>query len=180
MFVHGGVQAFLLLFAAQRGIVHAGLFFTIYSLIGLGSRIFVGRAGDRFGIRTVTLPSLFVLAVGLFFLGAARSLSALILASVIYGLGFAAVNPLVAAMVAGAVRDSEKGAALGFQGAGKDVGIALGGPLLGLLIAPLGYGGTFLTAGLIMVGVALGMSVLLPRRDPSGRVDPGSGHAVGS
>ncbi|MBI2874640.1 MAG: MFS transporter, partial [Firmicutes bacterium] len=95
MFVHGGVQAFLILFAAQRGIVHAGLFFTIYSLIGLCSRVFVGRAGDRFGIRTVTLPSLFILSVGLFLLGTARSLPALVFAAVIYGLGFAAVNPLV-------------------------------------------------------------------------------------
>jgi EmrB/QacA subfamily drug resistance transporter len=116
-----------------------------------------GRLGDLAGRRRLLLAGLLVFTVSSALCGAAPSLSLLIAARALQGMGAAVLMALSMAMVSDALPKSQAGWAMGLLGTASALGTALGPPLGGVLIATLGWPAVFFVKvplGLLALGLA--------------------------
>jgi MFS family permease len=152
---YGAILSFVPLFAQEQGLPDGGLFFLLYASAAILGRGLLGRLSDRLGHKRVIVP-LALLAVGaIVLLATARTLPWFLAAALGYGLTFGTAWPLLNALVVDHASLEERGAAVGMISTGFDFGVASGSFLGGLLVAPLGYGGMFVTTATIcLLGVA--------------------------
>ncbi len=138
---YGGIITFLPSYAAYRGIrvEDVGLFFTVYALVLLFSRPVMGRLADRYGAGAVLVPGTTILSLALLTLSAAGSLPWFLLAAVLYGLGFGAIQPVLNAVAITLAPVERRGAANATFFSAMDLGIGFGAVLLGALSQRLGY-----------------------------------------
>src|SRR5215212_10471262 len=99
------------------------LFLTALLLIG-------GAAGDRFGRRRVFVIGLGVFAAASVWCGFAQSVTQLIVARAVQGIGAALLIPCSLAIIGAAFDEAERGKAIGTWAGFSAIGAALG-PLLG-------------------------------------------------
>ena len=64
----GAINAFMPLFAEERMLGNAGLYYTVWGATLLGARFLAGALGDRFGRTVVVIPSLIAQALSLLML----------------------------------------------------------------------------------------------------------------
>lgn len=107
---------------------------------------------DRFGGFPVAIACMVVESAGVFLLW-------------ITGFGFSLVFPAIGVEAVRRVPEKNRGTALGLYTGFSDVSFFLVGPAAGAVIGEWGYSSAFLFA-LICVVVALGITVLLHRRNP--------------
>ena len=152
---YGAIISFIALFTRERGLPDGGLFFLLYAVAAIIGRGPLGRLSDRLGHERVIAP-LALLAVGaIVLLAMAHTLPWFLLAGICYGLTFGTAWPLLNALVVNHASLQGRGAAVGMISTGFDLGIAGGSFLGGLLVAPLGYSGMYVTtAGICLLGVA--------------------------
>ena len=91
-------QSFLAPLAHVRKLAQFSLFFTGFSISGMGIRLIGRKWGDRFGLRRVLLPAFFLYSAGLITLHFSNSTEAVFIAGMIcgcaHGIGFPAVTAL--------------------------------------------------------------------------------------
>jgi MFS family permease len=162
-FGYGGVTSFVALFTEKSGIVPKGLFFAAFSLTVLLIRPFVSRFADRIGPRRVLLPLLALVAVSFAVLAFATTMPRLLLAAVLFGLGFGNMYPVYAAHVTRFVEPARRGAAFGAILAAFDMGIGTGSIVLGGVIQRHGFTSAYLTAG-ALAAFSIPAFLLLERR----------------
>lgn len=131
-------QAFGATFQAVQWVVIAYLL-AVTSLI-----VSIGRLGDMFGRRRLLLAGILTFSVASVFCGVAPTLSLLIAARALQGLGAAAMMALTIAFVGEIVPKAQTGRAMGLLGTMSAIGTALGPSLGGLLIAASGWRTIFL------------------------------------
>lgn len=162
----GAIVSFLALYASQLGISNIGIFFTVYALALMSVRPLFGRLADRRGFNLVMVPGILAIAVAMFLLYSARAyahpLTLLLLAAVVYGIGFGAVQPSLQAMAVLNVPFSRRGAANGTFYSAFDLGIGLGSGLWGVVADVWGYSAMYLAA-ILPAFLALIFYVLLGR-----------------
>ena len=107
-FGYGGVTSFVAVYAERNGISPKGIFFTTFAMVVLVTRVFSGRLADRIGHRRFFLPCLGLVTVALALLALARTRTLLVLAAVVFGVGFGNMYP---AFVAHVVKFVERGTA---------------------------------------------------------------------
>jgi EmrB/QacA subfamily drug resistance transporter len=115
----------------------------------------VGRLGDVMGRRRLMLGGITLFTLASALCGVAPSLSLLIAARVVQGVGAAIMMVLTMAMVGEAVPKEKTGSAMGLLGTMSAVGTALGPSLGGVLIAWFGWPALFL------INLPLGMLTLV-------------------
>lgn len=152
---YASIISFLPLFAAKQGIENPGLFFTIFAVVIIGARGPLGRLSDRRGRGTVIVPGLIALAAGLAVLAFASSLPLFSVVALLYGAGFAAVQPALMAFTIDRVRPESKGAAMGTYTAAMDLGIGVGSFLWGFVAQFSGFSVMYLSAGGVAVAAAI-------------------------
>jgi MFS family permease len=149
---YGGVVTFGTLYAAELGVASAGLFFTVYAVSVLLTRVVAGRTFDRYGPRPVAACSLICLAASYAALGLLRSELGYFTAALLLGPGMGMAFPLLSAMTANLVPASRRGAANATVGVAIDVGIGGGSNLMGYVAQALGsYSGMYQVAALAML-----------------------------
>ncbi|TIX70319.1 MAG: MFS transporter, partial [Mesorhizobium sp.] len=128
----------------------------------------VGRLGDVTSRRRLLLAGLFLFTTASVLCGVAPTLSLLIAARAVQGLGAAIMMALTMAFVGDTVPKARTGSAMGLLGTMSAIGTALGPSLGGLLIAGTGWRAIFL------VNVPLGLLglVLAYRYLPADRRGP--------
>jgi predicted MFS family arabinose efflux permease len=152
---YGAIISFIALFARERGLPDGGLFFLLYAVAAIIGRGPLGRLSDRLGHERVIAPLSLLAAGAIGLLAAAHTLPWFLLAGIFYGLTFGTAWPLLNALVVNHASLEGRGAAVGVISTGFDLGVAGGSFLGGLLVAPLGYGGMYVTtAGICLLGVA--------------------------
>lgn len=141
-------QAFAVPFAQVQWVVLAYLLATTTLIVS------AGRLGDRIGRRRLLLTGIGLFTLASALCGLAPSLTALIAARALQGLGAAMMMSMSMALVGDTVDKARTGRAMGMLGSMSAVGTALGPSLGGVTIALAGWSGLFL------VNVPLGLAAL--------------------
>ncbi len=152
----GAVVSFLPLFVKAANLGNPGLYFTVYSIVVVVSRPFAGRLSDRFGRAAVIVPGMVCLTVAMTTLALSSSLSGLLIAAALQGLGFGGVQPSIMALVVDRSSLHERGAALATLMGAFDVGVGLSSIALGAVLEYTNFTVMFLCAGGVALGGAAG------------------------
>lgn len=159
---YGAVFTFLPLFAPQRGIADFGLFFSVYAISTILSRVLVGRLSDRIGRRKLIMPFMALVAIAVLLLPGLDSLFILAVVGSLFGLGFGAFMPTLNALVVDYTPPQDRGSALGFFTSFMDLGITAGAVVLGAAGEAFGFesmfyiGSATVLGGLIIFALFLG------------------------
>jgi len=152
---YGAIVAFISIFATRRGLDNPGWFFSVYALTLVLSRGFLGRLSDRHGRAAVIVPGLLLTALCLALLPVAHGVAAFLALAAVYGLGFAAMQPALMALVVDRSSPGRRGPAMGMFATAMDLGIGAGSLVFGLVAAWGGYELMYrAAAGLTLVTVA--------------------------
>ena len=146
---HATVYAFLPLHANAAGLGHVPWFFPLMSGCTVACRLVFRRASDRYGRPRVLVPALLALTAGNLLLAAPPSIASLIGAATLLGCGNSMLYPTLVALVADRAPDEERGLAIGTLSGAWDVGVAIGSPLIALLVQSRGYSAGFLAAATV-------------------------------
>ncbi|MGE4265853.1 MAG: MFS transporter [Deferribacterales bacterium] len=148
--VYGTVITFLPVYAPKKGMADFGIFFTVYAVFTLISRVAAGKLSDIYGRRKVIIPFLLILAVATFCLPFLSNIYMLAFIGALFGLGFGAFMPALSAYVVDKTEPHERAGALAFFTSFMDVGITTGAIVLGIVGGHFGFEVMYGFAGVIL------------------------------
>jgi MFS family permease len=163
---HATVYAFLPLHAAAHGLGRIAWFFPLTSGCTIACRLLLRRASDRYGRARVLVPALLAIAAGNALLAVSPTAGSLAAAAALLGCGNSMLYPTLVALVVDRTPEQERGLAIGTLSGAWDVGVAIGSPLIALLVQSRGYGAGFLAAA-AMTLLGLATFALTERRRPA-------------
>ncbi|MCL6478626.1 MAG: MFS transporter [Peptococcaceae bacterium] len=142
---YAAVFSFLALYGQYRQVNDIGLFFIVYAISIAVSRPFFGRLADRNGYNMVMVSGLILCTLTLVIIYLAYTLPVFILAGLVYGIGFGAVQPTTQALSVLYVPPERRGAATATYFLFLDLGLSLGSVLWGFVAQCIGYALMYLT-----------------------------------
>jgi MFS family permease len=153
--VFGTLSTFIPLYIRETGVdLNPGLFYTAAAISSFSTRMVTGKASDRWGRGLFVTIALAFYGISMIMLWKADSTSSFLFAAVVEGAGVGTLVPMVSTMMADRSHPEERGRTFAMCITGFDLGIALAGPLLGLVAEELGYANLFLYAsGLSFLGM---------------------------
>jgi len=143
---YGSVVTFIALYAGEKGISNAGIFFIFYAITLAITRPLSGIMVDRKGYNAVVIPGLLFVVAAMLLFSQAEYLWMFLLAGVFYGIGFGLVQPSMQALAVRDVPPNRRGAANGTFFSAFDLGIGAGAVLWGIVARAFGYSAMYLTA----------------------------------
>lgn len=162
---YASVISFLALYAEEIDLIGAaGVFFVVYATAVLVTRPLVGRRFDARGENAVMYPAIPVYALGLAIVSQARHSFVLLLAAVVMGLGFGAIQAGGQAAVIKVSPPHRMGLATSTFYTFADVGAGIGPLLCGLLIPLTGYRGMYVVVAAVAAGCLVLYYALYGRR----------------
>lgn len=153
------VFIFVKTFVMATGVGTVGGFFTAYTLVAIFLRVFLGWVPDKVGPKRLLFPALVTLALGFVIMALAESGRDVLIAGVLCGAGHGYTFPILFGLTVTRARAAERGSAMAIYTALFDVGILIGGPLLGLVIELRGYGAMYGAAAMIVLAGAVSFAV---------------------
>ena len=144
---------FIRRYVDDTGYGSVGLFFSMYVAVAIGERVLFSWLPDRVGRKRVLYPSLAILIAGFLVLASASSWVGVAIAGALCGAGHGFIFPILTALLVDRAPDADRGSAMSFFTALFDVGMLIGGPILGAIIDSAGWGPMYLVAG-ASLGVA--------------------------
>jgi MFS family permease len=141
---YGALGAFAALHLADRGVSGGIAAFNAYGIAYVAVRLALGNWPDRFGARRVAVGCGVVEAAGLLVVASAHSLPVAVLGGAIMGAGVSLLFPALALVVMNSTPADRQGGAIGTYTSFWDLGVALGGPVAGVIAATAGYPEVFL------------------------------------
>jgi MFS family permease len=166
-FGYGGLTSFVALYTDQQGVRPRALYFTIFAIVIIITRPFIGRFADRVGYRRVFVPCVLLIVAGFALLALGGSRQYLVASAVIFGLGFGSAYPVFLAHVLGFVDEARRGATFGSIIGAFDTGVGTGSIVMGWIIEHYGFRPAWATAALL-AAVAIPFFVVMERRLLSG------------
>lgn len=167
---YAGLAAFIVLHLEARGIQSGVVVLSCFSAVYALTRLFIGHLPDTFGPRPVAIVSGVGEAVGLVIIAVAPNLAVAVVGSLVMGVGFSLLYPSLALMVMNRTDKSQQGAALGAYTSFWDLGLAVWGPLTGLVAGALGYQAVFMVAaGCVIISAVLAGIIREPSAESAGR-----------
>ncbi len=140
---YGSLNTFLALYAMERGIGQFGLFFTVMALSMMIARPLFGRIVDRYGVSVAVVPGMAGMALSIFLLSRATTLTMFLVVAFLYGMGFGAAQSSLQTLAVIHAPRSNLGIANSTFFFGFDSGIGAGAVILGTLAAKVGYSQMF-------------------------------------
>jgi MFS family permease len=146
----GGVISFMALYAKELNIEGVAWFYFVNTVSGFLIRFISGKVFDRKGHAWVLIPSAVSIIIGFILLYQATSLSGLLIAAVLYGMGTGSLFPSLQAWALNNVAPERftKVTAMFFNS--FDLGIGGGSVVLGVVAAKTGYASIYLVSSFIM------------------------------
>lgn len=152
---YGAAFTFLPLYATERGLAGASLFYVLFGASLLVTGTMGGHLSDRVGRGRVIAPGMLGLAASLVALQWVRSLPTLVLVGLAYGLCLGAARIALDAYTIDCVPECGRGSAIGLEYLVFDVGAGLGALPLGAVAGAVGYGWMYtFVAGVCLAGLA--------------------------
>lgn len=161
------MASFVVLHMRAEGVPGGAWVFTAFALSLVASRLVIGGLPDRLGPRRVAVVAAVVEAAGLAVIGLAGSLVVALIGAVVMGWAFSVLYPSLSLIVLRRVTEARRGAAFGTFTATFDLGVALGAPLVGLVITFSDYSTGFLFAAGLALVVASIQGVLIAKESRS-------------
>ncbi len=149
--VFGGIATFLPLYAEQLGIDGIEWYFVVFAVSLMLVRAFAGRIYDRKGHKAIFLPGAFLILMAMIDLTLLANQFMLILAAVLFGIGFGSVQPALQAWAVNEAPLHRKGMANATFFSFFDLGVGLGAMFFGLIASTFGYADIYLTAGISVI-----------------------------
>ncbi|MEU4580242.1 MFS transporter [Nonomuraea sp. NPDC023979] len=160
---YAGLAAFVVLHLQARGIGSGVAVLSGFSLVYASTRLVIGHLPDRVGPRRMVIWCGAGEAAGLVIIAVAPNLPLAVLGGVVMGVGFSLLHPSLALMVMNRTDPAKQGAALGAYTSFWDLGLAVWGPLIGVVAGGLGYPAVFLVgAACAVAAVGVGLCVRRP------------------
>lgn len=133
------INAFLLVYAEERGINGGSLFFTIYALTMLFTRPMIGTLTEKHGFVKIALPGLLMTAVSLVLIGISQNLYMLLFAAFVNAFGYGAVQPMLQSLCMKAVPSERRGSASSTNYIFMDSATIIGPSVCGVVANAFGY-----------------------------------------
>ena len=172
---YAGLASFVVLDLRARGIGSGVVVLSCFSAVYAATRLFIGHLPDTLGPRRVAAWSGVGEAVGLLIIAVAPNLPVAIAGALVMGVGFSLLHPSLALIVMNRTDSARQGAALGAYTSFWDLGLAVWGPVTGLVATGFGYPAVFVVGA----GCALAASgVALWIRQPAMHPGPQSASAT--
>ena len=163
------INAFMLVYAEERGIQGGSLFFTVYAVTLLATRPMIGKLTDKHGFVKVAIPSVFMTACSLAMIGMATNTIMLLLAAFVNAFGFGAVQPMLQSLCMKSVPTERRGSAAGTNYIGMDSATIIGPSVCGIVADVFGY--TPIMWLVMTIPILLGMVVIFLLRKPIERIE---------
>ena len=163
------INAFMLVYAEERGIQGGSLFFTVYALTLLATRPMIGKLTDRYGFVKVAVPSVFMTACSLALIGISTNVVMLLFAAFVNAFGYGAVQPMLQSLCMKAVPTERRGSASGTNYIGMDSATIIGPMVCGVVADTFGY--TPIMWLVMTVPILLGMVAIFLLRKPIARIE---------
>jgi len=125
-FSFGGIVSFLPFYTKQEGVGGIELYFTLYALALISTRFFAGRLYDRKGLKIVLIPGFLMIMVAMLMLAWLPNTVILLIAAVIYGLGFGIIQPALNAWTIALAPVKKRGLAVATLFSSFDLGVGVG------------------------------------------------------
>ncbi|MGV0026941.1 MFS transporter [Phormidesmis priestleyi] len=140
----GTIATFIPLYIAAAEVdLNPGLFYTAAAVTSFVVRFLTGRASDRYGRGIFITIGLSCYTIAMLLLWLAQDRTSFLLAGAIEGIGGGTFLPIMIVLVADRCQPHERGRVFGLFMGGFDLGIALAGPILGIVADQMGYRGLF-------------------------------------
>ena len=150
---------FLPLYARTLGMGNAGWLYSTYAIALLSTRLTAAKIGDQYGRAAVIIPGLIAVLLALLTLGFAPHSSALYVGVSLYGLGFGLAQPGLSAFTIDRLSPERRGVGMSTYSQGVELGMGLGGILMGFIATHAGFTTMYLCGG-VCVATALTIFVL--------------------
>jgi len=136
----GALVTFLPLYLRETDIqFNVGLFYTVAAIASFIVRFISGSSSDKYGRGIFITISIFCYILSMTFLTFAHSSGMLLLSALSEGMGAGMLVPIILALISDRCHPTERGRVFAICVSGFDVGVALGGPVLGSLLLDFGY-----------------------------------------
>ena len=163
------INAFMLVYAEERGISGASLFFTVYAVTMLVTRPMIGKMTEKYGFVKIGIPCLLMTAISLQMIGISNSLIMLLLAAFINSFGYGAVQPMMQSLCMKAVGSERRGSATSTYYIFFDLATIIGPSVCGIVANNLGYVPTMWTV--MAVPVVLSALFVFITRAPITKIE---------
>lgn len=136
----GTLVTFLPLYLRYIGLdFNVGYFYTVAAIASFVVRFISGQASDRYGRGIFISISIVCYIFSMSLLTFAHNSNILLLSALLEGTGAGMLVPIILALISDRCSATERGKVFAICVSGFDVGVALGGPVLGSLLLDLGY-----------------------------------------
>jgi len=156
------INAFMLVYAEERGITGGSLFFTVYALTLLATRPTVGKLTDKYGFVKVAIPAVCMTACSLVLIGISTNTFMLLLAAFVNAFGYGAVQPMLQSLCMKAVPSERRGSASSTNYIFMDAATIIGPSLCGIVADTFGYTPTMWVV--MTVPILLGVVLIVLQR----------------
>ena len=123
-------NGYMVPFGAELGIDNIGIFFTVFAGAMLVIRPLGGWLSDRFGLRNILLPAIFLFCISYIVIGSAAAIPMILVGAVLAAIGFGMGNPMTQALTVQTETRARRSIASNTLYIGMDIGFFMG-PLLG-------------------------------------------------
>ena len=140
-FTFGGIATFLPPYTFELGFDSSSvqIYFVIYALSLLSTRLFAGQLYDRRGMVVVFIPGIVLIVIAMVMLSMMTTPMLLYIAAIFYGFGFGLVQPALQAYAVQRAALNRRGMANATFFSAFDVGVGLGAMSFGFISNYLGY-----------------------------------------
>lgn len=153
---YGTIFTFMPVYAPLKGIHNISLFFVVYSIFTLFSRVFAGKISDKYGRYKVILPFMVLNILSLLLFTVMDSTITMLAIAALFGFGFGGFVPAINAYLVDEARKEERASSLAVFSSFIDIGIALGAILFGFIAHLKDYPTMFVASA---VFVACGLTL---------------------
>ena len=161
----GVLITFLPLYIRDIGLeFNVGWFYAAAAIASFAVRLLSGKASDRYGRGLFISISIVCYMISMILLSITRSNNVLLLSAIVEGMGAGMLVPITLALISDRCIATERGKVFAVCISGFDVGVALGGPVVGSLVLDLGYRFLFAVTAM-MAMTALIIFVVFSNKD---------------
>lgn len=164
MVAQGVTSSFILLVGDMRSIEGASFYFLFYSIATLASRPLAGAFSDKWGVKAVAPPMMFVAASGMIFAALIDSLAGIVLAGICMGVGQGSAYCAIQSESVRNVPEDHVGRAANTFYLGPDLGMGIGPILGGFILQSAGVSAMFAFNAFAAIAALILFEVYVMRR----------------